>query len=228
MTRATSREHAGLPAPYRSPWSSLGEALQAVGADMVFRLRRHWRPLVAGSALALILALALLWARQGRQEPAQSLATDPTEQLQQDAPRRAEPVPAALSPSALPVSPALLGSPAVTELQAVTESQAVPAPQAVPEPPTDPLVALLQLQGVAGFVQSAEPDQARGCLRFRLLPPGARLPAKELERQFQRWMQLAMELGYDHLELLDPSGQLVARDALVGAGMIMFDAPPDA
>jgi len=45
-----------LPAPYRSPWGSLAEALGAVAADLRLRLRRLWRRNLEGE-----LPLPALW-----------------------------------------------------------------------------------------------------------------------------------------------------------------------
>ena len=94
--------------------------------------------------------------------------------------------------------------------------------------PADPLDALLASDGRAGLVQRADPEPENGLLRLHLQPAFARLPAGERQRHAQDWQQLLQGLGYDHLELIDPAGRLLARDALVGGGMIMLNPPPSA
>lgn len=119
--------------------------------------------------------------------------------------------------------PAAAPLPPETDLQAVVQAEPV-----LPPAPADPLDAVLASDGFADLVLRADPEPDNGLLRLHLQPAFARLPAGERQGHAQVWQQLLQELGYDHLELIDPSGRLLARDALVGGGMIMLNPPPSA
>jgi hypothetical protein len=42
----------------------------------------------------------------------------------------------------------------------------------------------------------------------------------------QAWWQRAQELGYERLELLGPGNGLLARSAVVGGGLVLYEPPP--
>lgn len=103
----------------------------------------------------------------------------------------------------------------------------VPEPLVPPEPtPVDPLDALLQRPEAVGLLLGARvlPDQVS--LVLELAPGFANLSAPERQRRAEQWQQWATELGYDHLELRDSRSGLLARDALVGSGMIVLSEQP--
>ncbi len=50
-----------------------------------------------------------------------------------------------------------------------------------------------------------------------------RCPCAAQQRYAEQWQLWAADLGYDHLELRDSRSGLLARDALVGAGMIVLN-----
>jgi hypothetical protein len=92
-----------------------------------------------------------------------------------------------------------------------------------PQPP-DPLAALLQRPEADGLLLAARvlPDQLS--LVLEVSPRFQLLAAAEQPRRAEQWLQWAQDLGYDHLELRDPGAVLLARDALVGSGMIVLDS----
>jgi hypothetical protein len=47
-------------------------------------------------------------------------------------------------------------------------------------------------------------------------------PAKRQERA-EAWWRQGQELGYERLELRDGRGRLLARSALVGEGLVLFE-----
>lgn len=261
---AADQGQVNLPAPYRSPWLTLGENLRAVGADVVLRLRELlrrnregglWRPrwwpldlaplfwpLLVGAALALILFLVLLVPRSWK--PA--LETPPLAQLDerhQASPEELPPTDLSPEPLPIPARPDVAAEPAITsvepgitagepagqpesEPQQEPEPESQPSPEPQPEPAVDPLQLLMQRPEADGLLRSAEglPDQGR--LLLRLAPSFSTLSSAEQQRRANQWQQWAGELGYDHLDLRDSRGGLLARDALVGEGMIVLDSSP--
>lgn len=266
MTRAPSREPAGLPAPYRNPWLSLGEAIQAVGADSLLRLRRLWRrngegslwrpgwwpetlaagfwPLVLGLLLVLLLAIPLAFLGRSGPSPLPS-PQQPTPQQPMPEQAPAEAPAAAIEPpqDPAPLRPALpapvsdqppsADSPLTVDSREAgsdladgpTTAASPMAAASVPPPPPDPLESIWRSERLGPLIDAVEPDPLQACLRLRLRAAFAALPAPERLRLAQHGQSLAQELGYDHLELLDGSGRLLARDALVGGGMIMIPLP---
>ncbi|MFM8674301.1 MAG: hypothetical protein ACKOCA_04605 [Vulcanococcus sp.] len=117
--------------------------------------------------------------------------------------------------------------------QAAT-SQAAEPPEETPElespapPPPDPLVLLLQRPGADGLIRSAVGDVEASSLSLQLAPAFPALAPREQQRRATLWLGWARDLGYDHLELRDSRAGLLARDALVGDGMILFSSEPSA
>jgi hypothetical protein len=98
-----------------------------------------------------------------------------------------------------------------------------------PEPesaPLDPLVELLERPGSDGLLRAAEGQPQRGTLQLQVRPAFNRLQRADQQRHAELWQAWAQELGYDHLELRDGLGALLARDALVGSGMIELSSQP--
>jgi len=106
---------------------------------------------------------------------------------------------------------------------------AVSEPVLEPEPESaqlDPLVELLERPGSDGLLRAAEGQPQRGTLQLQVRPAFKRLQRAEQQRHAELWQAWAQELGYDHLELRDGLGALLARDALVGSGMIVLSSQP--
>jgi hypothetical protein len=144
-----------------------------------------------------------------------------------------EPLPDAPSLSVPEVSAAgeTSSAPATKDLEpSVAEQEPEPDEPEVlvpPEPtPVDPLEALLQRPEAEGLLIGARvlPDQVS--LVLEVAPGFANLSAAERQRRAEQWQQWATELGYDHLELRDSRSGLLARDALVGSGMIVLSEQP--
>lgn len=220
-----------LPASYRNPWTALGDDLRAVLADLGLRLRELWRrngegslpsprwwppdlvplfwPLLLGAAVALVIAAGLAVQRwhESRATPPSPMATTellsapvlkPERSIAVDLPAQAEP------------SPAL----------------DVPAPpEPAPTPAPDPLVSLLQRPEANGLILAATAEPAAATLTLQVRSTFLGLSAPEQQRRADQWQQWAQELGYDHLLLRDSGSGLLARDALVGSGMIVLTAP---
>jgi hypothetical protein len=128
------------------------------------------------------------------------------------------PQPGSESRSALDAQP---GSERVPD--AVSEPVLEPEPESAP---LDPLVELLERPGSDGLLRAAEGQPQRGTLQLQVRPAFKRLQRAEQQRHAELWQAWAQELGYDHLELRDGLGALLARDALVGSGMIVLSSQP--
>ena len=242
-----------LPASYRNPWQTLGENLQAVVADTRLRGRELWRrngqgtlwrpswwpgdlaplfwPLLLALATALLLGLisagwTALRPRPGvvsleSSKPPSSAPAEVATSLQPPG----EPLPEGTATGTTTSAPAANApEPSVAEQELEPDVPEVLEP---PEPtPVDLLDALLQRPEAEGLLIGARvlPDQVS--LVLELAPGFANLSAAERQRRAEQWQQWATELGYDHLELRDSRSGLLARDALVGSGMIVLSEPP--
>ena len=224
-----------LPATYRNPWQTLGENLQAVVADAGLRGREVWRrngqgtlwrpswwsadlaplfwPLLLAAALALLLVcfggIALDLSREPVVLESREVVVS---SLNPEAPLVPQP--------AVPLEPA-----PVPEPSAAIDTVPQEPPSPLPEPPSpelEPLLALLTRPGADGLLigVQAMPDQLS--LVLQLSPDFVQLPRAEQQQCADRWQQWSAELGYDHLELRDSYAGLLARDALVGGGMIVL------
>ena len=232
----TSRD---LPVTYRNPWQTLGENLQAVVADLGLRarelVRRNgqgslWRPswwpvdlaplfwpLLLALGLALTAWLSGVVVMALRQVPASPSASfveelDQVRSLEKSSP--GEP------PAVEPPPPVLSEEP--TDLDLGSEPTGLDVPEQLEQEPTDPLDALLQRPEAEGLLMGVRvlPDQIT--LVLELAPGFGHLARPEQQRLFEQWQQWAADLGYDHLELRDSRSGLLARDALVGSGMIVL------
>lgn len=194
----------------------LREALRRNGEGSLWRPRwwptdlapLFW-PLLLALALALLVALGLGLARL---KPAPASAPAPLPVAQPAAESAPEPAPAPI-PEAAPVPAA--------------EPEAAIAPEPPPLPP-DPLVLLLQRPGADGLIRGADGQLEASTLVLQLAPAFPALAPKEQLRRAELWQQWGRDLGYDHLELRDSRAGLLGRDALVGDGMILFNAEPRA
>jgi len=276
-----------LPAPYRSPWRSLAEALRAVAAASLLKGRELWRRnhqgqlplprfwprplavlfwplLLALVALIVLVALvALLLAVRLPALPPRSLAAAAPGPAASLTIAPSPPAPGVAAPSGQRRPPAEAPPPTAGELQGGAEqgsaaqggeerrraagraaagppgrsspvlasSEAAAAPAGAPEaehpvapPPLqlDPLLALLSDREDRDLLQAAQPDPSAALLRLRLSERADALSDQALLERAARWQQRALAAGYERLELVAASGDLRARQALVGSGMILL------
>lgn len=237
IQRPQSRD---LPAAYRSPWTTLGENLQAVLADTGLRTRELWRrngqgslwhpawwpvdlaplfwPLLVGAALALLAAAlsSIVALSRGPAPPQPQVLAEPAVVAPQVPPTREQPAPRA---ELEPVPEPLATPPAESPTDASMSLDA-----AVEEP--DPLTALLTRPGADGLLLGAQARSDQLTLVLQVSPAYGQGSRAEQQQRADRWQQWAFELGYDHLELRDSRAGLIARDALVGSGMIVLTPSP--
>lgn len=182
-------------------------------------------PLLLALALAALVALGVGLARL---RPALPVAVAPVPEPVAVAPPQPE-----LQPAPQPEPEPEPAAERVADPQVATSQAAVP-PEETPEleppapPPPDPLVLLLQRPGADGLIRSAVGDVEASSLSLQLAPAFPALAPREQQRRATLWLGWARDLGYDHLELRDSRAGLLARDALVGDGMILFSSEPSA
>ena len=133
-----------------------------------------------------------------------------------EVPTEAAAAPAAVEPSA--------AAPAATTSAAGTAGMT--ATPVAAGPPADPVQLWLQSAPAAALLAGARAEPAAGTLVLLLKPAFSALAADQGQQRAEVWQLQARELGFDHLELRDGTGALLARDALVGSGMIVLPAPP--
>ncbi|MFM9040723.1 MAG: hypothetical protein ACKOHJ_00450 [Vulcanococcus sp.] len=92
----------------------------------------------------------------------------------------------------------------------------------VSEPFVDPLVELIERPEADGLLLAADAVPEQSLLVLQLRPAFPALSPAEQQRRALQWQGWAADLGYDHLELRDSRSGLVARDVLVGEGMIVL------
>lgn len=242
-----------LPVPYRNPWGQLGDDLRAIGADTRLRGWALWRrnaqgqlwspawwptdlvplfwPLLLTASVALLLS-AVLWITsllEPRNPPPPSTGAP-------DGPAAVIPEPLPLDPSPLELDSQAISEREDTPDQGALETdkpvlvepaQEQPAlpPEGLAPPPVDPLLELIQRPEADGLLQAAEAVPEQSLLVLRLRPAFPALSTSEQQRRALQWQEWASALGYEHLELRDSHSGLVARDALVGEGMIVLLDP---
>ena len=108
------------------------------------------------------------------------------------------------------------------DASALEDSEPV-APEGLEGPfAPDPLLELVQRPEADGLLLQAEDVPEQSLLILQVRPAFPALSPQEQRRRAELWQQWALELGYDHLELRDSRAGLIARDALVGEGMIVL------
>jgi len=108
------------------------------------------------------------------------------------------------------------------DASALEDSEPV-APEGLEGPfAPDPLLELVQRPEADGLLLQAEGVPEQSLLILQVRPAFPALSLQEQRRRAELWQQWALELGYDHLELRDSRAGLIARDALVGEGMIVL------
>ena len=217
-----------LPVPWSSPWKQLRQDLArdlpAVSSASLLRLRELWRrnregdlsvpafwpqalnawfwPLLLVLAVSL-LSLPLVLGRGSNPDPAEVVQELPVaQQLQQafelPAPVQEEPPAAAPKPEPLPLP-------------------------AEPLVSLDPLLALLEDGTTADLIASIHPLPDQGLLELTPSDGFTALPVAARQQQADHWLELSRSIGYDNLQLVDATGKLVGRSALVGEGMILWN-----
>ncbi|MFZ9750191.1 MAG: hypothetical protein ACO3B8_09950, partial [Vulcanococcus sp.] len=114
-----------------------------------------------------------------------------------------------------------LGDSGSAPLEDRDSDPAVDQPELPPLEP-DPLLVLIQRPEADGLLLGAEAEPEQGLLVLQVRPAFPALSPDEQRRRAEQWQQWASDLGYEHLELRDSHSGLVARDALVGEGMIVL------
>ena len=243
--RANQPPRSDLPAPYRNPWIALGDDLQAVRADLGLRVQELWRrngegslprprwwptelgplfwPLLLAAVAALVIAAGL--AAQRWQE-SRALPPSPMAVAESAPAREAErPRAPALEPQADPEPERPLEDDGLAPVEPSTGLDAQAPPEPAPPPAADPLTSLLQRPEANGLILAATAEPASATLTLQVRSTFLGLSAPEQQRRADQWQQWAQDLGYDHLLLHDSGSGLLARDALVGTGMIVLTSP---
>ncbi len=226
-----------LPAPYESPWISLGRDLRAVGASLGLRLRELWRrqwqgdlpvprgwprrltrlfwPLLLGLLVAL-LSLPMVvaqWRAAGPVGPEAGAPSAP-EAAAPSGPEASSHPPDGLKPEGQEgntrVPPVM--EPANAREGALDDGQG-----------GDPLRAQLAAGDPLGLIVASRPRPAEALLELEISAGFTALEGQSREKQAELWRQLADSLGYEALVLRDRQGRCLARSALVGSGMILLD-----
>jgi hypothetical protein len=244
---ANQQPRSDLPAPYRNPWTALGDDLRAVRADLGLRVRELWRrngegslrrprwwppdlaplfwPVLLAAAVLLLIAVGFglqRWQESRATSPSPMAGTALLSALEADgaAEPALEPQP---EPELKPDRPIGADLPAQPEPIPDLDAQAPPEP--APTPAADPLASLAQRPEANGLILAATGEPASATLTLQVRSTFLGLSAPEQQRRADQWQRWAQELGYDHLLLRDSGSGLLARDALVGSGMIVLTAP---
>jgi hypothetical protein len=155
----------------------------------------------------------------GQREEIPRRPADPEVQARSEAPADSE----------VPAKPEAPANPEAPENPEAPLSSESPAASQLSEPPPPTLEERLrqELLGEAAppWVLELEAAPAEGLLRLRLGPGFLALPERQRRSLADDWLGRSAALGYERLELVDPSGRLLGRVARVGSGMILLDSP---
>ena len=99
-----------------------------------------------------------------------------------------------------------------------------------PEPPTADgsaasLMAQLNPLDRQHWIATACLDDQGLTVQLQVVPAFSVAPVEQRQRWVERCWQELQRQGYDGLQVVDGSGTLLARQALVGSGMILLDPP---
>lgn len=237
MTPA-GRPGTNLPAPYVSPWVRLRSDLRDAAAWLGLKVRElarrngqadlprpsfwprdlaplFWPLVVLGAGLLVWAGLRLL--------PGSPPATD----LQE--PRAVQSISGGSTPAEEPQAPPVPsgqeGESASVELQEPEPPEAAGAGSEESLREVDPLISLFNDAADSGdLVLGVRTDPAAGRVDLRLGGAFRSLRQDLRQQAAARWQRRAATLGYERIDLLDPDGRLLGRNALVGSGMILLDA----
>jgi hypothetical protein len=227
-------EGSDLPAEYVDPWRLLGRDLRAVVASVRLRLwelgRRNrsgelWRPPFWPARLAplfwpALLALLLLALAAGLVAIRGALTAEEAPAVEAPAVMEAPGPPS----EARPPGDIGEGSPAELAVELPAATPSFPPPAAEPPPP-DPLLSALGETGASSLLQAASAEPARSLLVLTASAGYTALPLAERQERVEGWWRQGQELGYERLEVQDGRGRLLARSALVGGGLVLFEPP---
>ncbi|MCB4427928.1 hypothetical protein FZX09_03750 [Synechococcus sp. MU1643] len=228
-----------LPAPYVSPWQEFGRNLQAMAADVRLRGQELWRrnregelsvpgfwprdlaPIFWPLLLVLVLLLPLAGVRfwQDHASPA------PRPELVEV--QRTSPLDLPV-PELIPAPQPLVEEPSPMPAAENAEPDLEPSDLEEPLQPLlsfDPLFSLFQDTAVPdGLLRSAKPVPEQDRLLLELsVDVWEQLPLDQRQALASSWLQVAFELDYASLHLINEQGDLLGRSARVGGGMILFD-----
>jgi len=224
-----------LPAPYANPWSTLGENLRAVVADLRLRVRELWRRNREGdlstpgfwpqdlaplfwplSLLLLLLLIGGLAAQLLRQSPQPS---DPPEQERLIT--TALPEARTLPLQSLPLS-SIEAAPETPETPSERLSAPVSPPGPEPAPsPIDPLLSVLRDDD--DLLLAARPQAGSNGVVLVVSKAWLDLSDARRQQRASAWWERLQAEGFSDLSIEDGDQVLLARTARVGSGMIVFD-----
>jgi hypothetical protein len=190
--------------------------------------------------LPVLLAIGLLLLRPARPQgaavpeapiPRPEAAADPLKDPLEPRPDAPE-APIGVLNDTEAMAPASPGAPATPEPEAAevpTASGSV-APSAPEPPPSRELLLLAQLMQpeTDGLLLAVREDPEGLRINLILSPSFRDRPARLQERLAADWLEQVKALGYEQLDLLDPSGERLGRSASIGSGMILFTMAPGA
>ncbi len=190
-------------------------------------------PLLLALVLAAALAAGVLLGRPAQPGPSGAPGADAGVAPQQEeaASSVADPFPTEAPPGL--TTGDVSGSERRPESQAgkvpVPAVESAGEPVQAPEPAMSPSPEQQLLQELAGGAEGAllialESDPSAALLRLQLKADYAELPEPEQRRLAASWQERALSLGYERLELRGSDGQLLARPARVGSGMILLES----
>jgi hypothetical protein len=95
-----------------------------------------------------------------------------------------------------------------------------------PSPPDpNPLASWLQRPEAAGLLLQAQVDPGASRIELVVAEAFRQLSLGEQQQRADLWLGWAQDWGYDQVELRDPGGALLGREARVGGGMILGFSP---
>jgi len=92
-----------------------------------------------------------------------------------------------------------------------------------PPPAPDPLREVLAPVDPRHWIEAASTEPSGLGLQLRLSSAYGLASLEQRRTWAERCWRQVQDLGYERLELVDGSGQLLGRQALVGSGMILLD-----
>jgi hypothetical protein len=92
-------------------------------------------------------------------------------------------------------------------------------------PDPDPLESWRQRPEALGLLLQVQADPGASRLQLGVAEAFSQLPQSEQQQRADLWLGWAQDWGYDQVELRDPGGALLGREARVGGGMILGYSP---
>ena len=248
-----NRDKDSLPAPYTSPWGSLGDDLRAVLADLRLRGQELWRrnregdlsvpgfwprdlaplfwPVVVALVLLFLGTVGVLIRRSlpSREPLPPEVVAPPSVRTIPDSPE-------------IPIPP-IEGVPALAPIPAPLPANEVPQPEpdvvptAPPDasvPDLDPLLSLLLDQSpvdsawpaAVEVLQAARPIPEQNAVELLLDESWSRLPLSQRQHLADGWWQQLSVQGYSDLILRSVTGAELGRTARIGSGMVVNSPLP--